>query len=161
MQPSLLCLPSVHGSNNTSLVLLMSHHFNFTCLLNVFVVFVYNEFVKYTFSCRTRTCAGAQEASAARIAKHNGGAGCAGGSPPARQGCPAAHALAFQLWRQRAHLCLWTWLMATAAIWCLALGTIKFFQWNSLIVVNYIKVWEISDFGWLFPREVRNMCTEQ
>lgn len=97
MQPSLFCLPSLHGSNNTSLVLLMSLHLNFTCVLNVIVVFMYNVFEKYAFSRRARTCAGAQEASAARIAKYNGGAGCAGGSPPARQGCPAAHALAFQL----------------------------------------------------------------
>lgn len=75
-------------------------------------------------------------------------AGCAGAPPPPPR--PAGvrgkaalrprlrrRAQVFRLWRQRAHLCLWTWLMAITAIWCLALGAIMVFQWNSVIVVNY------------------------
>lgn len=58
--------------------------------------------------------------------------------PHARQGCPDA--MAFHLWRQPAHLCLWTWLTATAAIWCLPADYL--FQWGSVMPVNCFKVWD-------------------
>lgn len=52
---------------------------------------------------------------------------------------PSRHSEAFRLWQQRAHLSLWTWFDGHDGHMVSCTYVIKAFQWNSVIVMNYVK----------------------